>query len=127
MKRILAIFAVLFGLSSPALAASTLEISEFQFIGVAMGGVEVQVAVLPVAPQDQVIDFTAGTVQSAALKAGTKLLRLKCMARCALRLDSGASSVLITNMTLEIGAVEYFAAPPGVNLALYKISVIASP
>jgi hypothetical protein len=118
MKTIRILAALLFALLSvDAFAASKLFISEYGTISPNAP----QAAVEPAVTDQAAVDFSAGAAQSAAFNTATRIVRLMCDTRCAVKFGSNPTATT-ANKPLAADAPEYFFVTPG-----DKVSVIASP
>lgn len=124
-----ALFAV--GVSaSPAFAAgSTMKIVESA--DSANGKINTNIPVMTFPPLTAgdgttapLVDFSAGAAQSRALQATTTLVSINCTVRCCVKLETGASSVTISDWPIGVDNPWSVGVQPGQS---YKVSVIACP
>lgn len=120
MKKLLVLLLMI---ASPAWAGSTLSVLEFADRAM-VPNMDPQMAPMPPLVEQTALDFSGGAVQSSALNAQTRYVRLQCSVRCSIKFETGSSTVGTTNAPLGADAPEYFGVPRGQS---YKISVIASP
>ncbi|WP_061026289.1 hypothetical protein [Bradyrhizobium sp. CCH5-F6] len=124
-KAMIALAFVLGFAVAPASAASLMKVTEyFEMHG--FSGFAPQAAKIVPDVSQTPVDFTSGAAQSATFNANTKILRITCSLRCAIKAETGSSTVATTDMIIEAGSPEYFTAPITAT-STYKISVIAAP
>lgn len=116
------IAAVILLCAGPALAAKA-HIAEFGDVGVTATNIRAQIAPLPPAVEQPMIDFTSGHAESAAFAAGTTYVRVSCDTRCAVKVGpAGATIATTANMPLGADVPEYFAVKAG-----QVISIVSNP
>jgi hypothetical protein len=109
--------------ASPSFAASKLFISEYGTLAATnSGGVPAQAAAEPSLTDQAPVDFSGGAASSAVFGAQTRLVRLMCDTRCAIRISTAGTAATTSNKPLAADSPEYFGVQPG-----DKVSVIASP
>ncbi|WP_063695126.1 hypothetical protein [Bradyrhizobium embrapense] len=107
---------------SPAFAAKA-HIAEFTEAGAAAMNVRLQIAAMPPAVEQPLIDFSGGHAESAAFSVGTTYIRVNCDTRCAVSIGpAGSTAATTANTPLGPDAPEYFGVKAG-----QIISIVANP
>ena len=98
---------------------ATLYIEEYAAAPIFSGGQMMQVAMQPPLAR-QTVSIGVGSVQSSAMNAGTKLVRVHTDVVCSVRFGTDPTAVA-TDARMAAGQTEYWSVPPG---ASYKVAVI---
>ncbi|SEB99144.1 hypothetical protein HAP47_0022665 [Bradyrhizobium sp. 41S5] len=123
MKWFVALIAAAGVLGATQALAAKAHIAEFTDVGVTATNIRAQIAAMPPAVEQPIVDFTSGHAESAAFTTGTTYIRVNCDTRCAVKIGpAGSTTATTVNTPLGPDAPEYFGVKAG-----QIISIVANP